>query len=68
MPADNAETSSNYCYDYFYAGNVGDNASRAFAVGGLAYRGVYVGAFYVYSLSGSGDAYYSYGGRLCKIG
>ena len=68
MPADNAETSSSYCYDYFYYGNVGDNVSRAFAVGGGASNGVYVGAFYVRSYSGSGVALNDYGGRLCKIG
>ena len=68
MPADNAESSSSYCYDYFYYGNVGDNVSRAFAVGGSADTGVLAGAFCVYSIYGSGNALNYYGGRLCKIG
>jgi len=68
MPADNAENSSSYCYDYFYYGNVGDNVSRAFAVGGFANDGVNDGAFCVSSYRGSGVAYNNYGSRLCKIG
>ena len=66
MPADNAESSSSYCYDNFYDGNAGDNVSRAFAVGGPAYSGVSAGAFCVGSYYGSGDVHIAYGGRICK--
>jgi hypothetical protein len=68
MPADDKQSDASYGGDYFYYGNVGDNVSRAFAVGGDASYGVRAGAFYVYSYYGSGAALTSYGGRLCKIG
>ena len=41
---------------------------QAFAVSGNANNGVNVGAFYVNSNNGSGDANNNYGSRLCKIG
>jgi hypothetical protein len=39
MPADDKQSDASYGGDYFYAGTPGDNASRAFAVGGGAYCG-----------------------------
>ena len=68
MPADDKQSDASYGGDYFYAGTPGDNASRAFAVGGDATSGVHDGAFFVYSSLGSGAAISSFGGRLCKIG
>ncbi len=68
MPADDKQSDASYGGDYFYAGDPGDNASRAFAVGGSAFYGVIAGAFCVFSTYGSGAAYYNFGGRLCKIG
>ncbi len=65
LPNDDAKSRpiDAYTHDWF---NQSGNGMRAFAVGGGANYGRYVGAFYVNSSYGLGTSYSAIGGRLCK--
>ena len=68
LPNDSGASKTGYFYDYFYTPSsaIGNKTLRVLAVGGHAYNGVLVGAFYVHSAYGSGYTHAYYGGRLCK--
>ena len=68
LPASVAGGASNtgladYCYTYF--DNDPNVGWRVALWGGCAYDGAHAGAFFVYSNTGSSDAYTPFGGRLC---